>query len=912
MRSRPTLLYELLDRDYYETFDAYVPEKADFYHAVDSRLPAGWEIQRQNVWFQCGSPDNVVPQQGWKIHVSATCKDARGTLERVVTVLFRRKDTAFKFALDRVSLALLNSKGWTRGGAGKFITIYPKDIQCFLELLEELHSVTRGQAGPYILSDYRYGADGVVFYRYGGMRARYSLNVRGELVPVLLAPDGTETPDRRLPFPVTPPWADVPFPAVSGEDTQSGELMLLQNGRYEIQNVMAFSNAGGVYRAIDRHTGLHVVLKEARPHVGPANCGIDAIELLKKEHRLLTILSDSGIAPRPNDLFQEWEHWFLVEEFIEGVTLANHSLQHNILLRTRPCSDDLQQWLTTFSSVALNLIKTIEILHDHGIVFGDLSPNNLIVKPGTNDLCVIDFEAAQQIGIDAPLVLYTPGFASKQRMSSGAATFAEDYYALGAVLSSYLLPLNGLFQFRPEAKTDVLRSIAIDLHLPANIVDAILRLLSSEPAERPTPKMLTQLFTTPCEPMNVPSNAARIDYGALIGDIEGHILNSATYKRHDRLFPADASLFATNPLSLSHGAAGVAYALHRISDQFPERAVDWILQHKITNNAYPPGLYIGSSGIAWCLLELGLQKEAEKIFQLTLSSPLRYKAADLFYGMAGNGLTALRFFMDTQNESYLDCAIGAGEELLRTGCRSGNGLYWPDGSEIRLGMAHGASGIALFLLYLFMITEDARFLAAGQGALNFDLSFARETRDEGLSWAHSDHVASPLYPYWRFGSAGVGAVVLRYYRLLRDPQYRSLLEQIFIEVDRKYAVLTGQFMGLSGLGEFSLDLYEYFGEERFLNSARKAAEGIMLFRVDRAGIAFPGDQLLRLSCDYGTGSAGVALFLNRLAGRQGNNFMLDSLFHLPAGLPENTLSPSQQHSIALYDVMHHQYIHSGW
>jgi hypothetical protein len=52
----------------------------------------------------------------------------------------------------------------------------------------------------------------------------------------------------------------------------------------------------------------------------------------------------------------------------------------------------------------------------------------------------------------------------------------------------------------------------------------------------------------------------------------------------------------------------------------------------------------------------------------------------------------------------------------------------------------------------------------------------------------------------------------------------------------------------------------------------------MQFRVERQGIAFPGDMLSRLSCDYGSGSAGIVLFLNRLQGQRGSDFMLDCLF----------------------------------
>jgi lantibiotic modifying enzyme len=198
--------------------------------------------------------------------------------------------------------------------------------------------------------------------------------------------------------------------------------------------------------------------------------------------------------------------------------------------------------------------------------------------------------------------------------------------------------------------------------------------------------------------------------------------------------------------------------------------------------------------------------------------------------------------------------------------------------ESRLGLAHGASGVALFLLYLYLATGDSGFLEAGQEALEFDLSFAVETRDRGLSWAQTADSTSPLYPYWQFGGAGIGRVALRFYRLLKNEPLRAILERIFVESDRKYAVFPGQFMGLSGLGEFLLDLYDFLNESRFVRGAEKVARGIMLFRVERNGIAFPGDHLARLSCDYGTGSAGVALFLNRLMGRQYCNFMLDSLF----------------------------------
>ena len=134
---------------------------------------------------------------------------------------------------------------------------------------------------------------------------------------------------------------------------------------------------------------------------------------------------------------------------------------------------------------------------------------------------------------------------------------------------------------------------------------------------------------------------------------------------------------------------------------------------------------------------------------------------------------------------------------------------------------------------------------------------------------------------------------VRFQRVVQLPRYQSILEQIFIDTDRKYAVLPGRFSGLAGLGEFLLDMHDLSGERRFLESAEKVAEGIMHFRVQRDGTAFPGELLSRLCCDYGTGSAGIALFLNRLLGRQKNDFMLDELFECSPETAEHMIYPTK-------------------
>jgi serine/threonine protein kinase len=879
MPSRQNFLYRLLDKDYHETFDAYVPRKTDFYSLAASMLPPEWQIQRNGIWFHCGSRQNVTPLQGWKIHISATPANAGEVFSRVIAILFRRADTNFKFALDMSVLFLLNSKNWPRGGSGKFITIYPRDNYQFLELIEEIYQSTRELNGPYILSDHRYKESRIVFYRYGGMRLYEVLNVKGERTPVLVAPDGSHFQDERRPYPVTPPWVSTIVP--TGEPREASEHgHCLKQNRYEVQDVLGFSNAGGVYSALDKKTGNRVVIKEARPCVNPMAHGHDALELLKKEYRLLSLIEDTGIAPRPIDLFEEWEHWFLVEEFIQGLPLASHSAEHNVLVRTRPTQEDYCQWQKIFLSVCTGLFAALETLHRYNVVFADLSTSNIIVEETTGKLKLIDFEGAWESGKDQAGMLYTPGFVSQNRLAGGEAAIEDDYYAAGAVLMSYLFPVTGFFHLNPKAVEEMMANIRRDVRFPQAIADMILALMDPEPARRPRPAdtfpiVASCLSAPPSQPE--PQHLI-LDYKTVVKGINTHLNDVATFARQDRLFPADQKQFTTNPLSLAWGAGGIGYALSRITGAPREDIADWILHHNISSESYAPGLYAGLSGIAWCLSKMGKGKEAERVLQSTFNHPLLIHSADVFYGIAGWGLTCLHFFAETENQLYLDKAILAGKHLLET-CHHSQGLcHWGGQDRTAIGFAHGASGIATFLLYLYLATGQERFLVTGQRGLEFDLSQAVATKDCGLSWRESVQVKSPYYPYWQYGSAGIGMSVLRYWRLLGNPEYWSILERIFVDTDRKYAVFPGKFMGLCGLGDFLLDVHELVPEARFLQSAHKVAEGIMQFQVERRGIAFPGDSISRLSCSYGNGSAGIALFLNRLLGEKGNPFMLDCFF----------------------------------
>ena len=201
--------------------------------------------------------------------------------------------------------------------------------------------------------------------------------------------------------------------------------------------------------------------------------------------------------------------------------------------------------------------------------------------------------------------------------------------------------------------------------------------------------------------------------------------------------------------------------------------------------------------------------------------------------------------------------------------------------KIPLGYAHGQSGVAQFLLYLYLASGKERFLDVGIKALDFEMNNATPSmKGESISWMKFANEGYIVYPYLKVGAAGVGMTMLRYYRLLGEQKYRDMLELIYIDTTRKYTLFPGMFSGLAGLGEFLLDLHRVTNESHHFDAAYRVAAGISLFKIEKKlGLAFPGDMLRRISCDYGTGSAGVGHFLYRLTHREEEGaFNLDRLF----------------------------------
>lgn len=886
MISSPSAFYTLLDPDFFESLDSYEPNR-EYIEVVESLIGNAWGIREGGFWTGAHPEDSRRLAQGWKVHISATEAQGRDTLERIVPLVVER-DMGFKFCSDPRMHALSLIKNWPRTGAGKFITIYPTDLVAFKEVIEECHLATTGMAGPYILSDRPYKDSKVVFYRYGEHYGRRRVDEYGMRRPLLVGPGGEEFSDDRVAHFQLPSWVEDPFGAGPPPSAPGDDGVSLQ-GRYQVTQAIKFSSIGGIYQAVDTTTDQPVIIREARPRLVRRNTGYDPEGLLEKEARILQLLGDTGLAPRFVDLFTEWEHSFLVQELLEAESLWGYAMDFAFLEGASPRS-----MFEGIRDTALTIIGGLERVHERGIILRDMTRSNVMFTEA-GALKFIDFEFAFEVDGDAPPVHgWTPGYASPDQLANQVPTFADDHFALGSLILDMIvftapgLPLNrdGLFRA-------LLMDLG-DLGLPLELADVVGGLTAPDRTQRWTPAQARDrlmqidpppadrpLFTQGLEPKpdQDPEELAR-DVRNTVEGIASYILANTAFDRDDRLWPASAEVFQTNPVQIQYGAAGTGYFLLQADGALEAAHVEWIKDH-IDSKPLSISLQAGAGGVSMFLFDAGEPDLATALMERARASAQRQPSLpNLYYGLAGWGLSNLSLWQRSQNQDFLDESVIVGDLLLGLAEESEEGLSWDAGGYVRLGFGEGQSGIATFFAYVYAATGLDRFGDAARASLSFDLEHVVEAATGLLWFPHIDaKPGDPKSPHMRFGTAGVGSAALRVYAATGDLTYLRWAERCAESVSKRFTNKVWYDYGMAGYIDLLLDMAEFTGESRYSDSAWYIAERLVINRIERPeGYAYLGRDLLRISCDFAMGSAGIGVVLNRLLEpERGRLLMPDSL-----------------------------------
>ncbi|WP_234359984.1 class III lanthionine synthetase LanKC [Streptomyces sp. DSM 15324] len=803
------------------------------FDAVGEPLPAGWAGHARDVWVGRQLADAELPDQGWKIHVSACMDNAEHILSVVSAYCFENR-VAFKFLRSPALVQTQNAKYASRGSSGKFMTLYPVDEPALERCLHDLDAALAGQRGPYILSDLRW-REGPLYLRYGGFTEQFCRSETGELVLALREPSGRLRPDvRRAVFEV-PDWA--PVPGVLAEALADRARASTAEFGYSVERALHFSNGGGIYIARPAGGGEEVVLKEARPHAGLDQRGDDAVLRLGRERDILHRLDGVSAVPAALDYFTAWEHHFLVQEYVEGEPLNRWFGRRYPLVHPDPDQTDVDRYRAEALQVLEGIEEGLRAIHDRGVVFGDLHPRNLIVRPDGR-VCFIDFELASPVDAFVRPGLGAAGFAAPADLHG----FAIDRHALDALRLWIFMPLMQLTSLDTGKRAQLAAAAADRFGLPAPAPAPPPSGPPPSPCGPPEREALTALFS-----------GDRTSWPALRDSMAAAITASATPERTDRLFPGDPNQFTHDGLGLAYGASGVLWALHCTGAPVAGDHVQWLLD-AVAREPCRPGLYTGSHGVALALDRLGHARQAHNLLDRLLKDPPDGQGSDLAGGLPGIGLTLLHF-AGTTGDASLHAAAADTAARLADRLRAPSGEGGPP-TAARSGLMHGSTGAALLFLRLYDTTGDRDLLDLAELALGRDLDRCVLGEDGTLQVDDGSRVL----PYLESGSAGIAAVLHDQLRHRPDPALRQSLERIRGAAEPEFIVQPGLFNGRAGLIWLLCLLQDDSGvHDRVI---QRHIRRLVWHLIPYQGhVAFPGEQLLRLSMDLATGSAGILLAL---------------------------------------------------
>jgi hypothetical protein len=195
------------------------------------------------------------------------------------------------------------------------------------------------------------------------------------------------------------------------------------------------------------------------------------------------------------------------------------------------------------------------------------------------------------------------------------------------------------------------------------------------------------------------------------------------------------------------------------------------------------------------------------------------------------------------------------------------------------GLLQGGAGRALLFVAMYERTGDPALLDHAATALRQDLR--RTVRRSSDGALHVDEGWRTM-PYLASGSAGIGLVLRRYLAHRHDDDLAEAAGAVRPAACAPFYVQAGLFGGRAGMVLYLADGRRP-GEPPDADLADQARR-LEWHALTRDGhLVFPGEQLLRLSADLATGSAGVLLALGAALG--------DAPAHLPFLGPPPTGRP---------------------
>ena len=224
----------------------------------------------------------------------------------------------------------------------------------------------------------------------------------------------------------------------------------LLNNRYQIVETLTRGGFGETFLAIDTYlpSQKKCVIKQLKPIINEAAIPRWMYDRFKQEARILESLgAKHKQIPQLYAYFQEEQNFFLVQEWIEGITLTEKVKQEGVLSGQQ------------VENILKQLLPVLSYIHGQNIVHRDLKPDNIIYRYQDQCPVLIDFGAVKEaitekeetIKSAYSIAIGTPGYMASEQ-AAGRPIYSSDLYSLG-LTAIYLLTGKNPQQLKTNLKT---------------------------------------------------------------------------------------------------------------------------------------------------------------------------------------------------------------------------------------------------------------------------------------------------------------------------------------------------------------------------------------------------------------------------------------------------------------------------